>query len=73
MDFVSLHLFWPFSYFAHIMYTLLSFVGKKWLKVWKTVPLCIFFLLIWKERNKIVFENGEFSIQRLKNSFISLP
>ena len=37
--------------------------------MWKATPLCIFWL-VWKERNNIVFKNGDFSIQRLKNSFV---
>ena len=46
-----------------------SFVGKKGPKVWKVAPLCIF-LVSWKGRNIIVFENGYLSIQTLKNSFM---
>ena len=46
-----------------------SFVGKKRQKVWKTVPLCLFWM-IWKEINRIAFENEEFLIQRMKNSFV---
>ena len=42
-----------------------SFVGKKWLKLWKAAPLCIFWS-IWKEKNRIAFEKGEIYIQRLK-------
>ena len=34
-----------------------TFVGKKWIKV-------------WKEINRIAFENEELSIQRMKYSFI---
>ena len=46
-----------------------SFVGKKRQNVWKTTPLCIFWM-VWKEINRIAFENEEFSIQRMKNSFV---
>ena len=46
-----------------------SFVGKKRSKVSKVDPLCNFWL-IWKERKRIAFENGIFSVQRLKNSFV---
>ena len=28
--------------------------------------------MIWKEKNKIAFENGDFSTQRLKNSFLCI-
>ena len=34
-----------------------SFVGKKHQKAWKAAPLCLFWT-VWKERNKIAFENG---------------
>ena len=47
-----------------------SFVGKKRRKVWRAAPLCLFWT-VWKERNRIAFENQEFSIQRLKYSFVS--
>ena len=45
-------------------------VGKKRRKVWRAAPLCLFWT-VWKERNGIAFENKEFSIQRLKYSFVS--
>ena len=48
-----------------------SFVGKKHRTVWKKGPLCLFWS-VWKARNKIVFEDGVLSIQRLKASFIYL-
>ena len=32
-------------------------------------PLCVF-LAVWKERNRIAFENEEFLIQRMKYSFV---
>ena len=44
-------------------------LGKKRRKVWKVAPLCLFWA-IWKERNRIAFENEELSIHRLKNSFV---
>ena len=43
--------------------------GKKRRKVWKVAPLCLFWQ-VWKERNKIAFDNEELSIHRLKNSFV---
>lgn len=46
-----------------------SFVGRKRLKMWK-VALYTFFGQFWKERDIIVFENEDFSIQRLKNYFV---
>ena len=44
-------------------------MGKKHRKVWKTALLCLLWA-IWKERNRIAFENEELSIHRLKNSFV---
>ena len=50
-----------------------SFKDKKHSKVWRAAPLCLFWT-VWKEKNKIVFDNEILSIQRLKNSFvISFP
>ena len=46
-----------------------SFVDKKSRKVWMIAPLCLFWL-VWKERNKIAFENEELSSQRMKNYFV---
>ena len=45
------------------------YLGKKRRKVWKTAPLCIFWV-VWKERNMIAFDNEELSIHTLKNSFV---
>ena len=44
-------------------------MGKKRKKVWKVAPLCLFWM-VWKERNKIVFDNEELPIQRMRNSFV---
>ena len=44
-------------------------LGKKRRKVWNAAPLCIFWA-VWKERNRIAFDNEELSIHRLKNSFV---
>ncbi|RVW93513.1 putative ribonuclease H protein [Vitis vinifera] len=38
-------------------------LGKKRRKVWKAAPLCLFWA-VWKERNRIAFDNEEFSIHR---------
>ena len=46
-----------------------SFVGKKRKKIWKSVPLCIFWM-VWKERNRLAFRGGVVNIQRLKSSFV---
>ena len=43
-----------------------SFVGKKRKKAWKLAPLWA----VWKERNRIAFDDEEFSVHRLKNSFV---
>ena len=44
-------------------------MGKKRKKAWKVAPLC-FFWLVWKERKIIAFESEEFSVHRLKHSFV---
>ncbi|RVW91675.1 LINE-1 reverse transcriptase-like [Vitis vinifera] len=44
-------------------------MGKKRRKVWKAAPLCIFWV-VWKERNRIAFDNEELSMNRLKNSLV---
>ena len=45
------------------------FVGKARKKAWQMAPLCIFWS-VWKERNLLAFGNKEFSLQRLKYSFV---
>ena len=45
------------------------FVAKTRKKVWQAASLCIFWT-VWKERNLIVFDNEELSIQILKLVFI---
>ena len=44
-------------------------MGKKHSKLWMTTPLCLFWV-VWKERNRIAFEDEELLIHRLKNSFV---
>ena len=44
-------------------------MGKSHKKVWLVTPLCIFWT-VWKERNLLVFDNKDLSIQRLKNYFV---
>ena len=46
-----------------------SFVDKKRGKIWRAAPLCLFWTM-WKERNRIAFDNEALSIQRLKTSFV---
>ena len=45
------------------------FVGKNRKKIWKAIPLCIFWT-VWKERNRLAFKGGVLHIQKLKNFFI---
>ena len=33
-------------------------------------PLCLFWM-VWRERNRVAFENEDLSIQRMKFSFVS--
>ena len=42
---------------------------KKDAKLWRTVPLCLIWA-IWKERNRVVFEDEAFSKTRLKSCFL---
>ncbi|RVW16678.1 LINE-1 reverse transcriptase-like [Vitis vinifera] len=46
-----------------------SFVGRKRKKVWKSIPLFIFWT-IWKERNRLAFKGGVLAFQKLKTSFV---
>ena len=48
-----------------------AFVGKKCRAVWNTGPLCLFWS-VWKTRNKIVFDDGVLSLQKLKAFFVYL-
>ncbi|RVX20512.1 Transposon TX1 uncharacterized 149 kDa protein [Vitis vinifera] len=38
-------------------------LGKKHRKVWKAAPLCLFWA-VWMERNRITFDNEDFSVHR---------
>ena len=42
---------------------------KKVSKLWRAAPLCLMWA-IWKERNKVVFEDVVISFVRLKSFFI---
>ena len=44
-------------------------VGKKRKRVWMAAPLCIFWTL-WKERNRVAFENEVPSAHRMKSVFL---
>ena len=46
-----------------------SFVGKRCKKAWMIAPLCIFWTL-WRERNRLVFEGVNISINRMKSTFL---
>ena len=47
-----------------------SQVGKKRKKVWRAASLCIFWT-VWRERNRVAFDNEAFSAYRLKSfSFV---
>ena len=43
-------------------------LGKKDSKLWRVVPVCLLWV-IWKERNKIIFEDVGFSFDGGKSSF----
>ena len=45
-------------------------ISKKTKRLWRAAPLSLFWA-IWKERNKIVFEDETFCLNRLKLSFLS--
>ena len=45
-------------------------IRNKARKLWKAAPLCLFWA-IWKERNRVVFEDDSFSYDRLKLYFIN--
>ena len=44
-------------------------VGRKRKRVWMTTSLCLFWTL-WKERNKVAFEDEAPSVHRLKSTFL---
>ena len=57
-----------------VLHTLLAWQGvaveKKRKKIWTAAPLCLFWTL-WCARNKLTFENGVTSAQRIKFNFVS--
>ena len=48
-----------------------SFVAKEHRKVWKAGPLCLFWI-VWKARNRIVFEGGKTLYPKAKKFFCFL-
>ena len=46
-------------------------MGKKRKKIWKSIPLCIFWT-VWKERNKLAFRGGFFSSTKTQKLFCNL-
>ena len=46
-------------------------IGKKARKLLRAVPICLLWE-IWKERNRIAFDDVFVSITRLKSSFVSM-
>ena len=46
-----------------------SFVGKKRKKIWMVASFCLFWT-VWKERNRIAFDDEELLIHMMKNSFL---
>ena len=48
-----------------------STIRKNAKKLWMATPLCLFWA-IWRERNRIVFDDECFSMTRLKTSFIRM-
>ena len=46
-----------------------SFVENKRKKAWNATPLCLF-RIVWKERNKRIFEDTELADQAILRSFL---
>ena len=46
-------------------------VGKKRKSMWRVGPLCLFWTS-WKVRNRVVFNDESFSMQKEKTSFVFL-
>ena len=45
-------------------------MGKKRKRIWLAAPLCLFWTL-WRVRNRLVFENEGFNIQKIKSNFVT--
>ena len=59
----------PFAVNDTLLGWCVSFKDKKHRKIWRAAPLCLFWT-VWKERNRIAFDNEVLLIQRMKNSFV---
>ena len=46
-------------------------MGKKHKKIWLAAPLCLFWIL-WRERNRMAFENEAPSVHKMKSNFLSI-
>ena len=44
-------------------------IKKSERKAWRVAPFCLFWAIL-KERNRVVFENEEFSLNRLRSTFV---
>ena len=45
-----------------------SLVRKKHKKIWMAAPLCLFWI-VWRERNRTIFDDETPSVQRMKSFF----
>ena len=59
----------PFAVNDTLLGWCVSFKDKKHRKIWRAAPLCLFWT-VWKERNRIAFDNEVLLIQRMKNFFV---
>ena len=66
---VGIKWIFPFSVHQALLAWKGARVGKKRKKKWRAAPLCLFWT-VWREKNKVVFDNETFFTYRLKNSFI---
>ena len=46
-------------------------MGKKRKKIWMAAPLRLFWTL-WRERNRVVFDNGVTNAQKIKSNFLNI-
>lgn len=60
----------PFFYQGVALRLFLAPFEKEGEKLWMAVPLCLLWRIL-QERNRLVFEDTEFSLSRIRASFIS--